>query len=71
MSNLQSLISVLTIPACHHFKTHGDTFIKHAKLTLIKQLRKTLNVSRDTLRPWLKRSEDFWILNSKHLLPRG
>ena len=29
------------IPACNHFKTHGHSFMKHAKFTLIEQISKT------------------------------
>ena len=43
------------IPACHHFKTHGHNFMKHAKFTLIEQLSETSKVRKDTLRLRLKR----------------
>ena len=47
------------ITACNHFKMHGDKFMKHAKFTLIEQVTEISNVSKGTLRLWLKRREDF------------
>ena len=35
------------IPACNNFKIHGHSFMKHAKFTLIEQLTKISNVSKD------------------------
>ena len=37
------------IPTCNHFTIHGHNFRKHAKFTLIEQLKKISNVSKDTL----------------------
>ena len=37
------------IPGCNHFKIHGHNFMKDAKFTLIEQLLKISNVSKDTL----------------------
>ena len=59
------------IPACNHFKIHGHNFMKHAKFTLIKQLMEISNVSKDIIRPRLKRREDFWIIKLKTLAPKG
>ena len=53
------------IPACHHFKTHGHSFIKHAMFTLIL-LSETSNVHEGTLRLQLKWQEDFWINELKN-----
>ena len=53
------------IPACNHFKIHGHNFMKHAKFTLIEQL------SKDTLRLWLKQREEFWIIKLATLAPKG
>ena len=50
---------------------HGHNFIKHAKFTLIEQLTSNSNISNDTLRPRLKRCEDFWILKLDTLAPTG
>ena len=36
------------IPACNHFNVHGHNFMKHAKFTLIEQLKEISNVSKDT-----------------------
>ena len=59
------------IPACNHFKIHGHNFMKHAKFTLIEQLTEISNVSKGTLRLWLKRREDFWIIKLETLAPKG
>ena len=58
------------IPACNHFEIHGHNFMKHAKFTLIEQLMEISNVSKDTLRLWLKRREDFWIIKLETLAPK-
>ena len=55
------------IPACNHFKIYGPNFMEHAKFTLIEQLTKISNVSKDTLRIRRKRREDFWIINLETL----
>ena len=59
------------IRACHHFKKHGHNFMKHAKFTLIEQLTKISNVSKDTLSLRLKWQEDFWIIKLETLAPKG
>ena len=58
------------IPACHHFKTHIHSFMKHANFTLIEQLTETSNVNKDTLRLQLEHLEDLWIIKIKTLAPR-
>ena len=45
--------------------------MKHAKFTLIEQLREISNVSKDTLRLRLKRREDFWIIKTRNISPKG
>ena len=45
--------------------------MKHAKFTLIEQLTEILNVSKDTIRLWLKRREAFWIIKLETLAPKG
>ena len=59
-----------SIPACNHFKMHGNNFMKHAKFTLIEQLTERSKLSKDTLRLRPKHREGFGSLNSKSLLPR-
>ena len=59
------------ISACSHFKIHGHNFMKHAKFTLIGQLTKISNVSKDTLRLRLKLREDFWIIKLETIAPKG
>ena len=59
------------ITACNHFKMHGDKFMKHARFTVIEQLPEISNVSKGTLRLWLKRREDFWIIKLETLAPKG
>ena len=59
-----------SIPACNHFKMHGNNFMKHAKFTLIEQLTERSKLSKDTLRLRPKHREGFGSLNSKNLLPR-
>ena len=60
-----------TIPACHHFKTHGPNFIEHPKFILTEQLSEISNVSKDTLRLRLKPIEDFWMIKLKTLARKG
>ena len=50
---------------------HGHNFMKHAKITLMEQLKEISNVIKDTLRLWLKRREDFWIIKPETLSPKG
>ena len=45
--------------------------MRHAKFTLIAQLTKISNESKDTLRLRLKRREDFWIIKLESLAPKG
>ena len=45
--------------------------MKHAKITLMEQLKEISNVIKDTLRLWLKRREDFWIIKPETLSPKG
>ena len=45
--------------------------MKHAKFTLIEQLREISNVSKDTLRLRLKRREDFWIIKTRNTFSQG
>ena len=45
--------------------------MKHAKFTLIGQLTKISNVSKDTLRLRLKLREDFWIIKLETIAPKG
>ena len=49
-------------PSLRPFKKKGHNFTERAKFTLIKQLIKTENVSKATLKLRLKQREDFWIL---------
>ena len=59
------------IPACNHFKMHGHNFMKHVKFTLIEQLTEISNINKDTLKLWLKRREDFWVIKLETLTPKG
>ena len=59
------------ITACNHFKMHGDKFMKHANFNLLEQLTEISNVNKDTLRLWLKRREDFWIMKPETVAPKG
>ena len=45
--------------------------MKHAKFTLIEQVIETSNVSKDTLRLWLKRRGGFWITKLETVTPKG
>jgi len=58
------------IPASMHFKQTGHNFNKHAKFTLIEQIKNT-TTDKDTIRATLKRREDFWILKLDTLTPKG
>ena len=44
--------------------------MKNPKFTLIEQLTEILNVIKDTLRLWVKRREDLWIIKLKKLAPK-
>ena len=45
--------------------------MKHAKFTLIEKLTEISNLSKDTLRLWLRPREDFWIIKLETLPPKG
>ena len=66
----KDVYNLKAIPACNHFKIHGHNFKKHMKFTLIEQLMEISNLSKDNLRPWLKRREDFWIIKLETLAPK-
>ena len=59
------------IPASMHFKQPGHNFNKHAKFTLIEQIKKVDNTGKDTIKIRLKRREDFWISTLDTLAPKG
>ena len=37
------------IRLCHHFKMHGQNFVKHAEFTLIEKISETSTVIKDNL----------------------
>ena len=45
--------------------------MKNAKFTLIEQLTKILNLSKNTLRLRLQWLEDFWIIKLETLVPKN
>ena len=59
------------IPAWNHFKIHGHNFMKHAMVTLIEQLKKISNISKNTLRLRLKSRENIWIIKLEIPAPKG
>ena len=59
------------IPPGNHFKIHSHKFMKHAKYTLTEQLAEISNVSKVTIRLWLKRQEDFWVIKLETLALKG
>ena len=59
------------VPTCNHFEIYGPNFMKNANFTLIEQLVKISNVSKDTLRLRLERREDFWITKLETLASKG
>ena len=59
------------ISECHHFKTHVHDFMKHAKFTLIEQLKETSKVSKSNVRLRLKQREDFWIIKFEKPASKG
>ena len=58
------------IHVCKHFKQPGHDFNKHAKITIIEELKKK-DRSLRTMRKILEQREDFWILKLKTLQPDG
>ena len=50
-----------TIMACKHFQQESHNFNKHAKLTIIDQLKNTTK-AKETLTQQLIKRENFWIL---------
>ena len=58
------------IQVCKHFKEPGHEFNKHAKITIIEELKKK-DRSLKTMRKILEQREDFWILKLKTLQPDG
>ena len=55
----------------NHFKIHSHNFMKHAKYTLTEQLAEISNISKVTIRLWLKQQEDFWVIKLKTLALKG
>ena len=59
-----------TIPACKHFHGNGHDFNKHAKFTIIEQI-KDFTKTDEERHAILLRRENFWILKLKTLTPYG
>ena len=59
-----------SIPVDKHFGQPGHNFTKHARITLIEQMRNT-NKSKEEIRNILERREDFWIIKLDSMHPNG
>ena len=59
-----------TILVCHHFKQASHDFNKHAKITIIEQL-KHQNKGLAAMTATLEEREDFWIKKLNTLHPNG
>ena len=59
-----------TIPACKHFHGNNHDFNKHARFTIIEQI-KDFTKSYEDKRALLLRRENFWITKLKTLTPHG
>ena len=66
----KDLEKVDTITACKHFQQESHNFNKHAKLTIIDQLRNTTKAKETLIQQLIKR-ENFWILKLDTLYPEG
>ena len=58
------------IQVCQHFKQPSHQFNKHAKITIIEQL-KHQDKSLSEMRSILEEREDFWIKRLRTLHPHG
>ena len=58
------------INVCKHFKQPTHDFNKHAKFTIIEELKKQ-DKSLAQMRKTLEEREDFWIKRLKTLHPNG
>ena len=58
------------LEVCRHFQNQGHNFNKHAKITIIEEL-KDRNKPTLTMRKILEQREDFWIIKLQSLNPKG
>ena len=58
------------IMACKHFQQESHNFNKHSKCTILVKLTNT-SKSKETLAQRLNERENFWILKSDTLYPKG
>ena len=70
-NNRKDVNNPKVIPPGNHFKIHSHKFMKHAKYTLTEQLAEISNVSKVTIRLWLKRQEDFGVIKLETLALKG
>ena len=59
-----------SIPVDAHYLTPGHDFNKHARFTLIEQIRKK-NLNKQEITKLLKERENFWIMKLNTLTPDG
>ena len=59
------------IEVCQHFKQVSHDFNKHAKITIIEELKQHNNKSLKQKRSILEGREDIWIKRLKTLHPNG
>ena len=55
----------------HFYETPGHDFEKHAKITLIEQLRNAENMTKEEITFNLEKREDFWMIKLNTLQPDG
>ena len=59
-----------SIPFDSHFNLPNHNFNKHARFTLIEQVRAT-NLRKEVITKLLERREDFWMTELQTIQPRG
>ena len=55
----------------HFFDNKDHDFEKHAKITLIEQLRSTDHMTQEEITYNLEKREDFWMIKLNTLQPEG
>ena len=55
----------------HFYETPGHDFEKHAKITLIEQLRNAENMTKEEITFNLEKREAFWMIKLNTLQPDG
>ena len=62
--------SIQSIQVDQHYGQSGHNFTKHARITLIEQIKNTAK-SKEEITEILEKREDFWILKLNTMHPYG